>query len=70
MLTKSMKIETKRKEMPLIEKVEVSDNFDQEMCIVIVRHHYDVQWRPVIIVADNAINQLLLSKSVVTKHSI
>jgi hypothetical protein len=32
---------------------------------------YDqVQWRPLIIIADNVINQLLLSKSAVPKHSI
>jgi len=29
-----------------------------------------VQWRPLIIIADNVINRLLLSKSVVPKHSI
>jgi len=29
-----------------------------------------IQWRPLIIIADNVINQLLLSKSVVPKHSI
>jgi hypothetical protein len=39
-------METKSKEMSLLEKVEVSDNFDWEMCIVMVRHHYDVQWKP------------------------
>jgi hypothetical protein len=30
----------------------------------------EVQWRPLIIIADNVINLLLLSKSVVPKHSI
>jgi hypothetical protein len=29
-----------------------------------------IQWRPLIIIADNVINLLLLSKSVVPKHSI
>ena len=29
-----------------------------------------VQWRPLIIIADNVINRLLLSKSVVPKPSI
>jgi len=29
-----------------------------------------IQWRPLIIIADNVINRLLLSKSVVPKHSI
>ena len=29
-----------------------------------------VKWRPLIIIADNVINRLLLSKSVVPKHSI
>jgi hypothetical protein len=29
-----------------------------------------VQWRPFIIIADNVINRLLLSKSVIPKHSI
>ena len=28
------------------------------------------QWRPLIIIADNVINRLLLSKSVVPKHSV
>ena len=31
---------------------------------------YIIQWRPLIIIADNVINRLLLSKSVVPKHSI
>jgi len=31
---------------------------------------FKVQWRPLIIIADNVINRLLLSKSVVPKHSI
>ena len=31
---------------------------------------FSVQWRPFIIIADNVINRLLLSKSVVPKHSI
>ena len=31
---------------------------------------YKIQWRPLIIIADNVINRLLLSKSVVPKHSI
>ena len=30
----------------------------------------EIQWRPLIIIADNVINRLLLSKSVVPKHSI
>jgi hypothetical protein len=29
-----------------------------------------IQWRPLIIITDNVINWLLLSKSVVPKHSI
>jgi hypothetical protein len=29
-----------------------------------------IQWRPLIIISDNVINRLLLSKSVVPKHSI
>jgi hypothetical protein len=29
-----------------------------------------IQWRPLIIIADNVINRLLLSKSAVPKHSI
>jgi hypothetical protein len=29
-----------------------------------------IQWRPLIIIADNVINRLLLSKSVVPKHSL
>ena len=29
-----------------------------------------IQWRPLIIIADNVINRLLLSKSVVLKHCI
>jgi hypothetical protein len=33
-------------------------------------HSFDIQWRPLIIIADNVINRLLLSKSVVPKHSI
>jgi len=28
--------------MPLLEKVQVSEKFEWEMCIVMVRHHYDV----------------------------
>ena len=28
--------------MSLLEKVEVSDKFHWEICIVMVRHHYDV----------------------------
>jgi len=28
--------------MPLLEKVQVSDKFEWEMCIVMVRHHYNV----------------------------
>jgi len=31
---------------------------------------YKIQWRPLIIIADNVISRLLLSKSVVPKHSI
>jgi len=34
------------------------------------KHLSDIQWRPLIIIADNVINRLLLSKSVVPKHSI
>jgi hypothetical protein len=41
-LTKSIKRKTKRKVRSLLEKVEVSGKFDWEMCIIIVRHHYDV----------------------------
>jgi hypothetical protein len=41
-LTKCIKRKTKRKVMSLLEKVDVSDKFDWEMCIVMVRHHYDV----------------------------
>jgi hypothetical protein len=37
-------------------------------------HHFCrnslIQWRPLIIITDNVINRLLLSKSVVPKHSI
>jgi hypothetical protein len=29
-----------------------------------------IQWRPLIIIADNVINRILLSKSLVPKHSI
>jgi hypothetical protein len=42
LLTESTKIKIKRKEMSLLEKVEVSDKFDWEICIMMVRHHYDV----------------------------
>jgi hypothetical protein len=42
MLTKSIKRKTKGKVKSLLENVEVSDKFDWEMCIVMVRHHYDV----------------------------
>ena len=31
---------------------------------------FPIQWRPLIIIADNVINRLSLSKSVVPKHSI
>jgi len=31
---------------------------------------FDIQWRPLIIIADNVINRLLLSKSVVPKRFI
>jgi len=31
---------------------------------------HTVQWTPLVIIADNVINRLLLSKSVVPKHSI
>ena len=33
-------------------------------------HGNIIQWRPLIIIADNVINRLLLSKPVVPKHSI
>jgi hypothetical protein len=39
------------------------------ICIYIYIYIY-IQWRPLIIIADNVINRLLLSKSVVPKHSI
>ena len=32
--------------------------------------HRLIEWRPLIIIADNVINRLFLSKSVVPKHSI
>jgi hypothetical protein len=32
-------------------------------------YQFQIQWRPLIIIANNVINRLLLSKSVVPKHS-
>jgi hypothetical protein len=38
--------------------------------LTIKNYTFQIQWRPLIIITDNVINRLLLSKSVVPKHSI
>jgi hypothetical protein len=50
---------------------ELTDKFPTPMVpLTTVLANHQVQWRPLIIIADNVINRLLLSKSVVPKHSI
>jgi hypothetical protein len=50
-----------------MEKSSKQNNIGQ---LTINNYTFQIQWRPLIIIADNVINQLLLSKSVVQKHSI
>lgn len=41
-ITKSIERKTKSNVRSLLEKVELSDKFDCDMCIIMVRSHYDV----------------------------
>jgi len=43
---------------------------DEPTYIYKLHERYIIQWRTLIIIADNVMNRLLLSKSVVQKHSI
>ena len=50
-------------------KGEISD-IDFIVIYIYIYIYIYIQWRPLIIIADNVINRLLLSKSVVPKHYI